>query len=146
MGTDGDAKQYIDILQDYNQSMIVGLRESLHTIVNDIILTIKMTNTDQAAKKSDFLVKHIFEGLMIDTLELDDFDEMFDFGGMETSFLGGESFSKNMFRSSVAQIMVINSHEVIITLPIPVSAQDPMSFDIRKAIMETRIFQEIMKW
>ena len=44
--------------------MIVGLRESLHTIVNDIILTIKMTNTDQAAKKSDFLVKHIFEGLM----------------------------------------------------------------------------------
>ena len=27
-----------------------------------------------------------------------------------------------------------------------VEIQDPMSFDIRKAIMETRIFQEIMKW
>ena len=51
------------ILEDYNESMIVGLRESLHTIVNDVVASIKMTNPDQAVKKSDFLVQHIFDGL-----------------------------------------------------------------------------------
>jgi len=53
----------VNILEDYNASMIVALRESLHTIVNDVVASIKMTNPDQAVQKSDFLVKHIFDGL-----------------------------------------------------------------------------------
>ena len=48
--------------------MIIALRESLHAIVNDIVASIKMTNPDQAVKKSDFLVKHIFDGLFIEFL------------------------------------------------------------------------------
>lgn len=53
----------MNILEDYNESMIVALRESLHTIVDDAVVSIKMTNPDQAVKKSDFLVQHIFDGL-----------------------------------------------------------------------------------
>ena len=62
--TEGAGKEYVHILEDYNASMIVALRESLHTIVNDVVASIKMTNPDQAVKKSDFLVKHIFDGLL----------------------------------------------------------------------------------
>ena len=61
--TEGNGKEYVNILEDYNANMIVALRESLHTIVNDVVASIKMTNPDQAVKKSDFLVKHIFDGL-----------------------------------------------------------------------------------
>ena len=64
--TDGAGKEYVNILEDYNASMIVALRESLHAIVNDVVASIKMTNPDQAVKKSDFLVKHIFDGLFIE--------------------------------------------------------------------------------
>ena len=57
-----------------------------------------------------------------------------------------EDYARNAYKSVIAQFIVVNTHEVIITLPIPVSAQDPMSFDIRKAIMESKLFQELMKW
>ena len=46
--TEGAGKEYVHILEDYNASMIVALRESLHTIVNDVVASIKMTNPDQA--------------------------------------------------------------------------------------------------
>ena len=52
--------------------MIVALRESLHAIVNDIVASIKMINPDQAVKKSDFLVKHIFDGLFIEYIGKDE--------------------------------------------------------------------------
>ena len=64
--TEGTGKEYVNILEDYNANMIVALRESLHAIVNDVVASIKMTNPDQAVKKSDFLVKHIFDGLFIE--------------------------------------------------------------------------------
>ena len=75
-------------------------------------------------------------------IDSDDIEDMFgDFGA---SFY--EDYVKNVYKSAIAQFIVISNHEVIITVPIPVSAQDPMSFDIRKAIMESKLFQELMKW
>ena len=88
------------------------------------------------------------EGLELEDLgdmipiDSDDIEDMFgDFGA---SFY--EDYVQNVYKSAIAQFIVISNHEVIITVPIPVSAQDPMSFDIRKAIMESKLFQELMKW
>ena len=72
----------------------------------------------------------------------EDIEDMF--GNFGASFY--EDYVKNAYKSVIAQFIVVNTHEVIITLPIPVSAQDPLSFDIRKAIMESKLFQELMKW
>ena len=88
------------------------------------------------------------EGLELEDLgdmipiDSDDIEDMFgDFGA---SFY--EDYVMNVYKSAIAQFIVISNHEVIITVPIPVSAQDPMSFDIRKAITESKLFQELMKW
>ena len=88
------------------------------------------------------------EGLELEDLgdmipiDSDDIEDMFgDFGA---SFY--EDYVQNVYKSAIAQFIVISNHEVIITVPIPVSAQDPMSFDIRKAITESKLFQELMKW
>ena len=94
---------------------------------------------------------------LVDGLELGDLDDIvdenlpFDAEDIEDMFGDGgasfyEDYLKNVYKSAIAQFIVISSHEVIITVPIPVSAQDPMSFDIRKAIMESKLFQELMKW
>ena len=90
---------------------------------------------------------------LVDGLELEGLDDMLpiDPEDIEDMFGdGGASFYKDyvkdVYKSAIAQFIVISSHEVIITVPIPVSAQDPMSFDIRKAIMESKLFQELMKW
>ena len=91
---------------------------------------------------------HLVEGLELeefdDLLPLDSADIEDMFGDYGASFY--EDYARNAYKSVIAQFIVVNTHEVIITLPIPVSAQDPMSFDIRKAIMESKLFQELMKW
>jgi len=45
----------------------------------------------------------------------------------------------------MSEIVSVNNHEFIITLPIPLSAQDPEEFDIRKAIMDSILVQEVLK-
>ena len=89
----------------------------------------------------------------VEGLELEDLDDMIPFDSDDVEDMFGdfgasfyEDYVKNVYKSVIAQFIVIGTHEIIITVPIPVSAQDPMSFDIRKAIMESKLFQELMKW
>ena len=91
-----------------------------------------------------FLVEGLEFGDLGDMIPIDSDDIEDMFGDFGASFY--EDYVKNVYKSAIAQFIVISNHEVIITVPIPVSAQDPMSFDIRKAIMESKLFQELMKW
>ena len=116
-------------------------------------LTVFSKNISVSSKTS---FSKIFSNLRlhsVEGLELEEFDDLLPLDSADIEDMLGdygasfyEDYARNAYKSVIAQFIVVNTHEVIITLPIPVSAQDPMSFDIRKAIMESKLFQELMKW
>ena len=143
----------------WSGSKIKSVKDSLHHFLNLAILEIKFTNPEVAARGDQFLVRHIAEGLFQEIPLPFSSDMIPDFSqiisqvtgtspdNIDTSALRlfGIDPEFNGLKVIMSEILSVNSHEFIITLPIPLSAQDPENFNVKKAIMDSIVVKEILK-
>merc|ERR1712227_1072538 len=153
---------YIRVAKELGHDNIGQMTASLHQMTNYLMFELRSINPDAATTQATYTTRDIVSGLLTNN-----FDISLDFSQLASEFeqdmLGDvvpdlpeelEFFISNeawrqmrlsVLRGVVAEVTSVNDHMLIITLPIPLSAQDPENFNIKKAIIESPFVQGFYK-